>query len=100
MENSVYSMEILYSGKYESWEFEDRQKRDAFYGKVANQFAGQKVTEQEDQVEDTQIVQLSSNNLEIKEGGKYDQDTSYEWFEYDIFSQMLDFINREYDKKE
>ncbi|MBT2569575.1 hypothetical protein [Planococcus sp. ISL-110] len=100
MENSVYSMEILYSGKYESWEFEDRQKRDAFYAKVANQFAGQKLTEQEEKLEDTQIVQLSSNNLELKEGGKYDQDTSYEWFEYDIFSQMLDFINKEYDKNE
>lgn len=100
MENSVYSMEILYSGKYESWEFEDRQKRDAFYEKVASQFAGQRVTEQEESIEDTQIVQLSSNNLEIKEDGKYDQDTSYEWFEYDIFSQMLDFINEEYDKKE
>lgn len=98
MENSVYSMEILYSGKYESWEFEDRQKRDEFYRKVVKQFDGQKVKGQEEDVEDTQIVQLSSNNVEIKEDGKYDQDTSYEWFEYDIFSQMLDFINKEYDK--
>ncbi|ANU10761.1 hypothetical protein A1A1_18497 [Planococcus antarcticus DSM 14505] len=100
MENSVYSMEILYSGKYESWEFEDRQKRDAFYAKVAGQFASQKVSAQEEDVEDTQIVQLSSNNLKIKDDGKYDQDTSYQWFEYDIFSKMLDFINKEYDKIE
>ncbi|TWT07748.1 hypothetical protein FQV26_08025 [Planococcus sp. CPCC 101016] len=100
MANSVYSMEILYSGKYESWEFKDRQKRDAFYKKVTNQFKDQKVTEEEDAIDDTQIVQLSSNNLTIKDDGKYDQDTSYEWFEYDIFSQMLDFINKEYDKLE
>lgn len=98
MANSVYSMEILSSGKYESWEFEDRQKRDAFFEKVANRFLDQKVKEKEEDIEDTQIVQLSSNNLEIQDDGKYDQDTSYEWFEYDIFSQMLDFINKEYDK--
>ncbi|WP_223632515.1 hypothetical protein [Planococcus sp. 4-30] len=98
MENSVYSIEILSSGKYESWEFEDRQKRDAFFEKVSSQFKEQKVKEQEDDIDDTQIVQLSSNNLEIKDDGKYDQDTSYEWFEYDIFSKMLDFINQEYDK--
>ncbi|WP_298827746.1 hypothetical protein [uncultured Planococcus sp.] len=98
MANSVYSIEILSSGKYESWEFEDRQKRDAFFEKVSKQFKEQKVREQEDDIDDTQIVQLSSNNLEIKDDGKYDQDTSYEWFEYDIFSKMLDFINKEYDK--
>lgn len=98
MANSVYSIEILSGGKYESWEFEDRQKRDAFFQKVSNQFKGQKVKEQEDEIDDSQIVQLSSNNLEIKDDGKYDQDTSYEWFEYDIFSKMLDFINKEYDK--
>ncbi|MGH2317707.1 hypothetical protein ACRC6Q_08045 [Planococcus sp. SE5232] len=98
MANSVYSIEILSSGKYESWEFEDRQKRDAFFEKVSRQFKEQKVKEQEDDIDDTQIVQLSSNNLEIKDDGKYNQDTSYEWFEYDIFSKMLDFINQEYDK--
>ncbi len=98
MANSVYSIEILSSGKYESWDFENRQKRDAFFEKVCKQFKEQKVREQEEDIDDTQIVQLSSNNLEIKDDGKYDQDTSYEWFEYDIFSKMLDFINKEYDK--
>lgn len=98
MANSVYSIEILSSGKYESWDFENRQKRDVFFEKVCKQFKEQKVREQEEDIDDTQIVQLSSNNLEIKDDGKYDQDTSYEWFEYDIFSKMLDFINKEYDK--
>lgn len=97
MSNNVFSMEILYSGKYESWKFEDRQKRDAFYEQVVQQFADQKINGQEEDIDDTHIVQLSSNNLEIQENGKYVQDTSYEWFEYDVFSQMLDFINDKYD---
>lgn len=100
MANSVYSIEILSSGKYESWEFEDRQKRDAFFEKVSRQHKGQKVKAGEEDIDDTRIVQLSSNNLEIKDDGKYNQDTSYEWFEYDTFSKMLDFINKEYDKLE
>lgn len=100
MAKSVNSIEILSRGKYESWEFKDRQKRDAFFEKVSKQFKNQKVKGGEEDIDDTQIVQLSSNNLEIKDDGKYDQDTSYEWFEYDTFSNMLDFINREYDKLE
>ena len=65
---------------------------------MSRQFKDHKVKGEEEDIEDAQIVQLSSNNLEIKDDGKYDQDTSYEWFEYDTFSNMLDFINKEYDK--
>ncbi|AQU79452.1 MULTISPECIES: hypothetical protein [Planococcus] len=100
MSNNVFSMEILYSGKYESWEFENRQKRDVFYEQVVQQFADQKINGQEEGIDDTRIVQLSSNNLKIQENGEYAQDTRYEWFEYDVFSQMLDFINNKYNQSE
>ncbi len=97
MNKNVYSLEILYSGKYESWEFDDRQKRDEFYKKVAERFAKQEVKKEGNELEDTQIVQLSANNLEFQEEGVYTQDMIYEWFEYDIFNQMLEFINKEYE---
>ncbi|ANU28213.1 hypothetical protein [Planococcus versutus] len=98
MNKNVYSLEILYSGKYESWEFDDRPKRDDFYKKVVERFAKQEVKQAGNELEDTQIIQLSANNLEFQEEGKYTQDMIYEWFEYDIFNQMLEFINKEYEQ--
>ncbi|EGA89818.1 hypothetical protein GPDM_08415 [Planococcus donghaensis MPA1U2] len=97
MNTNVYSIEILYSGKYESWEFASREKRDSFYEKVIHEFNDQKVNKQDDEVDDTKIVQLSSNNLELQEDGEYAQNMTIEWFDYDIFSKMLDFINHEFD---
>ncbi len=97
MTKNVYSLEILYSGKYESWDFEQRDKRDVFYNRIVEYFAKQKVDKEDSQIEDTQIVQLSANNLEFQQNGEYTQDMMYEWFEYDIFSQMLEFINAHYE---
>ncbi|ANU23141.1 hypothetical protein [Planococcus donghaensis] len=96
MNTNVYSVEILYSGKYESWEFASREERDAFYEKVIREFNDQKVDKQEGEIDDTKIVQLSSNNLELQENGEYVQNMTIEWFDYDVFSKMLDYINHEY----
>lgn len=96
MNNNVYSVEILSSGKYESWEFESREVRDSFYNKVVNEFNEQKVNKEQGEIEDTMIVQLSSNNLELQKDGEYIQNMTVEWFDYDVFSRMLDFINSKF----
>ncbi|AIY05604.1 hypothetical protein Plano_1639 [Planococcus sp. PAMC 21323] len=96
MNNNVYSIEILSSGKYESWEFESREKRDSFYHKLIHEFNNQKINKQESEVDDTKVVQLSSNNLELQKEGEYVQSMTVEWFDYDVFSRMLDFINSKF----
>lgn len=100
MEENIYSVEILSRGKYESWEFDDEAERDAFYEKVKEQFAAHAIEDRNDEVDDSLIVQLSATSLKIKSDGDVDQVVPFEWYEADLFEDILGFINEKYDKKE
>lgn len=96
MEEDMYSIELLHRGKYESWDFEDESERDAFYDKVKQAFSGKEIQEQEDEVDDLSIVQLSATSLKIK-NGMVDQTVPYVWYDQESFEEMLGFINRNYE---
>ncbi|MDN7241043.1 hypothetical protein QWY14_04535 [Planococcus sp. N028] len=98
MEAILYSIELLHRGKYESWDFSDERVRDAFFKKVKERFAGKEIKDRNN-VEDMAIVQLSATNLQIKEKNEVSQVVPFEWYDYDVFGEMLAFINREYNKQ-
>ncbi|MGK7378187.1 hypothetical protein ACSFXN_10165 [Planococcus sp. 1R117A] len=98
MENEIYSIELLCQGKYESWDFESETKRNWFFEKVKKEFAGHEIHENEEDVDDSKIAQLSATNLQIKSDG-VSQVVPYVWYEANLFEEMLEFINRKYEQK-
>jgi len=98
MEANIYSIEVLHRGKYESWDFSDERERDAFFNKVKERFAGKEIQDKNN-ADDMMIVQLSATNLHIKGQNEVSQVVPFEWFDYDVFGEMLSFINNEYNKQ-
>ena len=98
MEENMYSIELLHQGKYESWDFRDEAARDAVFNKVKQRYAGKEIQDRNN-VEDMKIVQLSSTNLQFKEKSNVSQVVPFEWYEYDVFGEMLAYINSEYNKQ-
>ncbi|MBT2582105.1 hypothetical protein [Planococcus sp. ISL-109] len=98
-EKQIYSIEVLCRGKYESWEFDQENKRDKFYESVKTQFADHAFKEEPTDVKDTDILQLSANSMHINDDGEVDQKMRYDWFHYDSFGDMLSFINKRFKGK-
>lgn len=96
MDENIFSIELLYQGKYESWDFKDEAERDAFYNKVKKEFSGHEIREDEDDVEDVRIVQLSATSLKVQ-NGSVDQKVPYKWYDQEAFEEMLGFINKNYE---
>ncbi|WP_088006299.1 hypothetical protein [Indiicoccus explosivorum] len=98
MGEKIYTIELLYQGKYESWNFEDPVIRNEVYNKAREKFREYTVAEEDDQVDDLAIAQLSASSLRIKEDGDVAQRVPYEWFDGRIFRELLSFINEEYNR--
>lgn len=97
MESNMFSIELLHQGKYESWEFANESERDALFNKVKERYAGKEIQDRNN-AEDMKIVQLSATNLHIKGENDVSQVVPFEWYDYDVFGEMLTFINSEYKK--
>jgi hypothetical protein len=98
MEANIFSIELLHQGKYESWDFNSESERDAFFKKVKERYAGKEIQDRNN-AEDMKIVQLSATNLQIKGESDVSQVVPFEWYDYDVFGEMLSYINREYNKQ-
>lgn len=96
MEEDIYSIELLHQGKYESWEFASEEKRNEFYEDIKGKFNGNEIKDRND-VEDTQIVQLSSTSFQVKQDG-VSQKVPYEWYDAELFEDILEYINNNYSK--
>lgn len=98
MEGNIFSIEIICQGKYESWDFRNEVARDELYDKILEKFNSHAIADKENDVDDTQILQLSATSLKIKEDGEVDQQVPYEWYDADQFEELLSYINNEYPK--
>lgn len=95
MVETVYAIELLHQGKYDSWEFSSEEKRNRFYEEVKKNFSGREIADKES-VEDIEIVQLSATSVKTDEPGGDGQPVPYEWYEADAFEEMLAYINGNY----
>ncbi|TWT28379.1 hypothetical protein [Planomicrobium sp. CPCC 101110] len=98
MESDIYSIELLHQGKYESWEFKDESERDELFNKVKKRYAGKEIQDK-NHADDRNIVQLSATSLHIKAGNDVSQTVPFEWYDYDVFGEMLSYINSQYTKQ-
>lgn len=96
MNDKIYTIELLYQGKYESWDFKDPVTRNDLFNKAKEQFAEYAIDEKNDEVDDLAIVQLSASSLMVKEDGDIAQRVPYEWFHGRVFRDILAFINENY----
>ncbi|PSL41906.1 hypothetical protein B0H99_101152 [Planomicrobium soli] len=98
MDTDIYSIELLHQGKYESWEFGNESERDALFNKVKKRYAGKEIQDKNN-ADDRNIVQLSATSLHIKGKNDVFQVSPFEWYDYDVFGEMLSYINNEFNKK-
>ncbi|TWT00996.1 hypothetical protein [Planomicrobium sp. CPCC 101079] len=98
METDIFSIELLCQGKYESWEFSDEGERDALFNKVKKRYVGKEIKDKNN-ADDRHIVQLSATSLHIKAGNDVSQTVPFEWYDYDVFGEMLSYMNSEYTKQ-
>ncbi|MGI2326992.1 hypothetical protein [Planococcus sp. YIM B11945] len=98
MEANLYSIELLHQGKYESWDFKNESERDSFFNMIKERYAGKEIQDR-NKVDDAKIVQLSATNLQIKGENEVSQHVPFEWYDYDLFGEMLSFINDAYNKQ-
>lgn len=96
MNDKIYTIELLYQGKYESWDFKDPVARNDLFIKTKEEFSPYSLDEENDDIDDLAIVQLSASSLHVKEDGDVTQRVPYEWFEGRVFRDMLAFINENY----
>ncbi|AQQ53534.1 hypothetical protein [Planococcus lenghuensis] len=96
MNDKIYTIELLYQGKYESWDFKDPVARNDLFTKAKEKFSEFSLDEENEDIDDLAIVQLSASSLRVKEDGDVAQRVPYEWFEGRVFRDMLAFINEDY----
>lgn len=98
MSETVYAIELLHQGKYDSWEFPSEQARDTFYEKTKHHFDGREIANKET-ADDMEIVQLSATNLNKELGSGEGRPVPYEWYEAAAFEDMHAFIVEQYKAK-
>lgn len=91
MNDTVYAIELLHQGKYDSWEFPSEQSRDIFYEKTKRHFGGREIVNKET-ADDREIVQLSATSLNKELSTGEEQPVPYEWYEAGAFEEMHAFI--------
>lgn len=99
MEENIFSIELIHRGKYESWDFKDENVRDEIFEKVKKEFADRRIEEKTDDVDDSQIVQLSATSLKIKSDG-VSQTVPFEWYKSGAFNDILLSLNHRYENLE